>query len=119
MEVMMALTKEDIQKRIRDDNADNQYVWLHENLATFLKNVGIDPGYSEGLISAHGDKAYGFRSLFQELGIHFFHGCAIYLITYCSPYSREVRETDDGWVPVEVWMIMNKDRFLLHLPPIV
>lgn len=97
----------------------NHYDWLDKNLATFLHNVGVDSEYSKTLPSAHGDKCYSYRIFWESHNIHFFHGVALYLLTYCYPFSKECRETDKGWVSPVDWVIMNKDRFLPYLPPIV
>lgn len=96
---------------------DNHYNYLSEHLADFLRQmVPIRRISSRGLISAHGDKCYGYRDLWEKAGIPFHKGVAIYLLTYCRPYSQEVRETEKGWVQTENWIVENKDRFLPFLP---
>jgi len=70
-----------------------------------------------GMITAHGDKCYGYRAEWDAAGIPFEHGVAIYLLTYCSPYSKESRETEEGWVDPWRWVIANYERFKPHLPP--
>jgi hypothetical protein len=106
------------QELISELKAKNHYTWLEANLKTFYENLGIGAQYQPGIIGAHGDKAYSARSLFEENGIHFFHGVALYLITYERPYNMEVRMTKDGWVDPFKWIIANKDRFLPFLPSI-
>jgi len=95
----------------------SQYDWLEENLQTFFVRVGVL--CSNGIISAHGDKCSSYRDLFSKANIPFTHGVAIYLLTYCLPYSSEVRETADGrWVDPSHWVVINYDRFKDFLPPI-
>jgi hypothetical protein len=96
----------------------NHYKWLDKHLQEFLKKMGVKIDWMDGLISAHGDKCYGYRLSFEKAGISFPHGVAIYLLTYFPPWAKEVRETDKGWVPVDKWIIENKDRFLPFLPPV-
>ena len=97
----------------------NHYKWLEKHLPAFFEKVGISFDNHAGIIGAHGDKCYGYRDIFEVHGIEFPHGVAIFLLSYCSPYSKEVRAVEGiGWVPVEDWIVANKDRFLLMLPPI-
>ena len=96
----------------------NHYDYLTKNIFPFLEKCGVNPEWNGGIISAHGDKAYGYRYQWNENGLHFFHGVAIYLLTYCRPYSQEVRETENGWVDPGDWVLKNKDRFLKFLPPV-
>lgn len=95
----------------------SHYDYLNEHLMTFFKALGLPEWYHEGMITAHGDKAYGYRYQWERGGLHFFHGVAIYLLSYCKPYSEETRETAAGWVDVGKWVLDNKDRFLPYLPP--
>ena len=98
----------------------SHYDWLDENLTTFLQNLGMSKDEAEwnrGLISAHGDKCYTYREQWQKAGLAFEHGVAIYLLTYLQPWSKEIRETENGWVAPVDWVMENKDRFLKYLPP--
>lgn len=94
------------------------YDYLREHLPTFFAAVGVSWDQNAGIIGAHGDKAYCYRQGWEQSGLHFFHGLAIYLLTYCRPYAVESRETPSGWVAPEKWVLENKDRFLPHLPPV-
>ena len=97
----------------------NHYDYLEKHLPAFLDSVGKGDWVSaRGLISAHADKCSGYRQRWEQAGLHFFHGVAIYLLSYLYPFSTEVRETKKGWVAPVDWVIENKDRFLPHLPPI-
>ncbi len=96
---------------------NNHYTWLRENLTTFLKNLNFPyPDQRDGWISAHGDKCYGYRNKWEEHRIPFEHGVAIYLLTYHRPYSTEVRETKEGWINPDTWIINNYQRFREYLP---
>lgn len=100
----------------------NHYDWLFQNLMDFFRAIDL-PGVkgnwvNTGIISAHGDKCYGYRSTWAKAGIPFEHGVAIYLLTYCSPYSSEVRETKNGWKAVEQWVIESYPKFSQYLPPL-
>jgi len=102
--------------KIQQMKAINHYHYLEKHLPEFLAKLGIDFNTMPGIISAHGDKAYGYRTIFEESGIPFEKGVAIYLLTYIKPFSEECRQTKNGWVPPDQWVIRNKDRFLKYLP---
>ena len=94
----------------------NHYDYLHEHLMKFFKDVGVKYEQNEGIISAHGDKAYGYRFEWNAAEIPFNHGVSIYMLTYCKPFSDEVRETDNGWVDPGEWVRDNYERFKPFLP---
>jgi len=91
---------------------------LEENLETIFNNLNLNYSHHCGIIRCHEDKAYSYRNLWEKEGIHFFHGMAMYLLSYVLPYSEECRDTELGWVPVELWVIDNYDRFKNHFPKI-
>lgn len=86
--------------------------YKYENHYKFIEYVG--PYIQEmlglqfnpnDLSVAHGDKCYGYRNVWEKAGVPFNHGALVYLLTYMAPYSQQVRQTDNGWVPVEDWVI--------------
>jgi|RifCSP13_1_1023834.scaffolds.fasta_scaffold241654_2 hypothetical protein len=96
----------------------SHYDYLDQHLPAFFVAMGLSWEWNQGIISAHGDKAYGYRYEWQEAGLHFYHGVAIYLLSYCKPFRDESRETANGWVPVHEWVLDNAHRFLPYLPPV-
>lgn len=99
-------------------NRVNHYKWLEKHLPAFFAKVGINWSHNAGIIGAHGDKCYCYRSNWQEANIPFPHGVAIYLMTYCRPYAESVRQTANGWVAAEDWVIENYARFKQFLPEV-
>ena len=97
----------------------NHYKWLEKHLPGFFEKLGVSFDMNAGIIGAHGDKCYCYRTSWEEAGIHFCHGVAMYLLTYVRPFAQEVRDTTGGWVDPAKWVIENKDRFLPLLDPIV
>lgn len=98
----------------------NHYKWLDKHLDSIWVSVfgkTLSEMWCTGIISAHGDKCYGYQMVWEDAGIPFVHGVAIYLLSYVAPFSAEVRNTDNGFVPVDKWVIDNYQRFLPHLPP--
>jgi hypothetical protein len=94
----------------------SHYNWLSDNLIPFLKSLDVRGAeHCRGYIVAHGDKCYSYRQAWEEAGIPFEHGVAIYLLTYISPFSSESRETTQGWVKPVDWVIDNYERFKPHL----
>lgn len=94
----------------------SHYDYLRDHLPTFFDQLDVGWEGNEGIIVAHGDKCYGYRERWADVGITFDHGTAIYLLSYVSPYAREVRDTSDGWVDPGQWVIDNYDRFMTALP---
>lgn len=94
----------------------NHYKWLEKHLPQFFENLGLNVPYAQSLIQSHGDKCYTQDYIFEKNGIPFHQGVAIYLLTHVSPYDKEVRQTDHGWVDPFQWIIENKERFLPHMP---
>lgn len=97
----------------------SHYDWLGDHLVKFLADVGLDTRwYHEGLIGAHGDKAYSYRDEWEQAGIPFNHGVAIFLLSYCKPFREEVRKTDESgrWINAGDWVRENYSRFKEHLP---
>jgi len=82
----------------------NHYDWLDENLQDFFEKLSIN-NVNNGIITAHGDKCYSFRDKWEEAGIPFPHGVAVYLLSYIHPWSDTCRNTDAGWKPVDDWVI--------------
>lgn len=96
----------------------SHYEYLEKNFFVISSALGINAMQYNGMIVAHGDKADSFRTTFEDAGIHFYKGVAIYLLTYIKPYSDECRQTKNGWVDPGKWVIQNKDKFLPYLPPV-
>jgi hypothetical protein len=82
----------------------SHYKWLEIHLPSFFWNCGVPWQGNEGIITAHGDKCYSYRQKWLQAGIPFEHGVAVYLLTYCLPYSKEVRDTEKGWVAPNDWV---------------
>jgi len=96
----------------------NHYKWLDKHFFTFLKNIGGNDSFCGGIVSAHGDKFYGYKGAWEDAGIQFPHGVAICLLTYLNPWCDEVQETPNGWVDAYQWVIDNYSRFKDMLPPV-
>lgn len=96
----------------------NHYKWLDKHFNNFIQKIYNKEENLSGMIVAHGDKCYGYKSDFEDAGIPFPHGVAIFLLSYMHPFNKEVRETSNGWVDVSDWVIRNKDRFIGLLDPI-
>lgn len=97
---------------------NNHYKWLENNLPSFFESVGLNPDHAIGSISASGDKCYSHSYIFEKNGLHFYHGVSIYLILGFTPFSEQVRNTENGWVDPFQWIIDNKDQFISILPKI-
>jgi hypothetical protein len=90
----------------------SHYDWLDKYLAKFFDLCEVPPEESIGMASAHGDKCFQYRDYWQQLGIKFEHGVAIYLLTYTSKFASHVRETRNGWVAPREWVVANRETFV-------
>lgn len=70
---------------------EDHYGWLEENLPVIFQSLGLNTELCSSLITAHRDKCDSAKSLFEQHGIHFYHGCAMYLLGRVEPYCSEVR----------------------------
>ena len=91
----------------------NHYQWLENNFLTFAQSLGVQ-GF-EGDITAHGDKCYSYKETWKKAGIPFAHGVAIYLLSFYQPYSKQVRQTQNGWVQPDQWVKEKYFAFRPHL----
>lgn len=99
----------------------SHYDYLDREFMPFYHRIceaeGVQPNHAvnEGIIVAHGDKCYSSQNDWEEHGLAFEQGVAIYLLSYIYPWAGEVRDTPKGWVDVKQWVVDNKDRFLPYL----
>lgn len=54
-----------------------------------------------GIVGAHGDKAYQYRDQWKALGVPFYHGVLLYMLTYTSQQTRPKHQSD--WSVVEFY----------------
>jgi hypothetical protein len=101
----------------------NQYTWLDANLETFFDRLQVKPVYYkgciQGIISCDGDKCEQYKYAWEDAGVPYVHGCAIYMLTKIAPFSDEVRygmKTDGKFVSPSDWVINNYQRFIEFLP---
>lgn len=99
----------------------NHYNYLERALPQFFANCDVRGGwhYHGGIIIAHGDKGYGYKDKWEEAEISFPRAMAVYLLSYCYPYNKESRETENGWVDPAGWVVDNYSRFDHLLPKIL
>lgn len=93
--------------------ATNHYVWLENHLPTMFEALGLD-GNVQGLIVAHGDKTRQYSVKWEQAGIPFYYGTAIYLLGRAY-YESEMYQS--GVNPGQ-WVIDNYDQFADYLPPL-
>ena len=68
-------------------------------------------------LSAHGDKARQYKDIAENLGIPYGKLLLVYLLSYESGWSNQVRETENGWVSIEDWLIekLTKDQKIIEV----
>lgn len=97
--------KEDIDyvfERINSMITYSQYDYCDMMLESFFMKVfGKTPSemFCGGIVSAHGDKCYGYRSEWAKLGIEPRRGTLVFLLSYVSKYAGKIdRSAMDEWV---------------------
>ncbi len=93
----------------------SHYEYLDANLNSFWKGVfgkSLEQMYCDGISAAHGDKCYQYQHTWQEHGIHFYHGCALYMLTYTDLLGDWPKHQSCQWV------IDNYDKYKQHLAPV-
>lgn len=93
----------------------DHYQWLDKHLNDFwIKVFGKslnDSGFG-GVVSAHGDKAYGYKRRWENAGIPFPHGVAVFFLLYTDLSTEE-----DSMRTCE-WVIEKYPEYKKYLPEI-
>lgn len=88
-------------KQSKTLNFSSHYDYLQVMLEPFWKLV-FDKTPSEmwcgGIVSAHGDKCYSYRSDWEKAGISFQHGALLYLLTYTKELGDRPKHESMEWV---------------------
>lgn len=87
---------------------ESHYKYLDDHLDCFwVKVFGKTLGESwfGGIISAHGDKGYGYRRAWEEAGIPFNHGMMLFMLTYTDKITTEKSKSKE-------WIIANYNHYL-------
>lgn len=83
-----------------ENRYDNHYNYLDDHLDKFWVRVfgkNLSDTWNGGIISAHGDKGYGYRAAWKNAGIPFNHGMMLYMLTYTKVMDEEKHKSKD-WV---------------------
>lgn len=86
----------------------SHYTWLDANLNEFWVKVfgkDLESTGCAGIISAHGDKCYQYRDVWSTAGIPFYHGVAIYLLTYTNELGDFPKSQSC------IWVINNYEKY--------
>lgn len=92
----------------------NHYKWLDKHLDSFwmlVFNEQLCDSGCAGIISSHGDKGYQYRDEWNENGIPFPHGMALYMLTYTNKMDKPKHESCE-------WVIENYPKYKTFLPEI-
>lgn len=92
----------------------NHYKWLDKHLNQFWIDVfgkSLNDLFCGGIVSAHGDKGRGYMRKWQESGIPFVHGMALFMLTYTNIMDEEKHKSCE-------WVINNYEKYSKHLPDI-
>lgn len=93
----------------------NHYDYLDQHLIPFSAKTKAE-GMTNNLITAHGDKAYGYKDQWEQHGIPFNHGVLLFILTYTWPYAAQVRDGARGlkpqaWVKPNDWVCEHYKEF--------
>lgn len=73
---------------------ENHYPYLEREFMPFylrvcaMENVAVNTYINNGMIVAHGDKCYQSDELWDDHGVPFERGAAIYLLTYINALGK-------------------------------
>ena len=109
--------KEDFWKQVFVDIGPNNFEMCHYDyldiiLDEFWKLVfgkTANEMFCGGIVSAHGDKAYGYKHQWEEAGIPFQRGVLLFLLTYTPELGDTPKHESDEWV------IRNYQKYLPHI----
>ena len=77
----------------------NHYKYLEKYFQTIVENFGLNSRFvNNGLISAHGDKCYGYKDFWEERGIEFHHGATLYILSHTVLFQEDTRANIGEWV---------------------
>lgn len=82
----------------------NHYKYIELHGEKFSQKLGLSENIASYL-SAHGDKCHSLKMEAQERGLHPGKAAMVYLLTYITPYSQQVRNTENGWVSPYDWCL--------------
>jgi hypothetical protein len=81
----------------------NHYEYVERHGAAFSQSLGLRENIAT-FLSAHGDKCMMLKIKARDAGYHQGKAVLVYLLTYVSPYSKQIRETD-VWVDPYAWCL--------------
>jgi hypothetical protein len=85
----------------------SHYHFLDDHFNTILTRMGCTDYVNRfGNFSASGDKYSQYQTQWEDAGVPYFHGAAMYHLMELL-YSHEVRETKHGWIHPYQWVIDN------------
>lgn len=100
------------------------YHYVEKVSEQFSKTLGLKSPIHLSL-TAHGDKARQYKNIAQELNVPYGKLLLVYLLSYEYGWLDQVRQTENGWVPIEDWLVekLTKDQQVMDvlnsLPTIV
>lgn len=97
----------------------SHYDYLNQHLNDFLRKMtGRNEQDFRGMIAADGDKCYSYQNMWENNGIHFYHGCMLYMLGRVHPFCETVRNTTSGWVAPDMWVVQKYRELKQELPEI-
>ena len=92
----------------------SHYDYLEANLEQFAKDAGAQCAENlSSLIVADGDKCYQYKRQWENGGVPFYHGTALYIISRLPPFESTI----DRWKMNE-WIISVYPTMKQFLPAI-
>ena len=83
---------------------EDHYKWLDLVAAEAAQRFQLKFNPNDYAV-AHGDKCYSHKRAWKNAGVPFERGVFIYLLLSEPPYSGYVRDTANGWVAPNQWVI--------------
>jgi hypothetical protein len=83
---------------------ENHYEFI-ERVGKYVSTTWGHPENPALYLTAHGDKCLQYKDLWEDNGVPFNHGAYVYLLSHMAAYSKNVRQTERGWVDPGQWVI--------------
>lgn len=87
----------------------SHYDYLDDHLDLFWQKVfgkTLKETWNAGIVSAHGDKGYSYKITWANVGINYYRGMMLFMLTYTKEIGDTPKHESDDWI------INNYEKYL-------
>lgn len=97
---------------IPEPKITNYLEYMDKHLPKLFPAFGVDfDDVAKSVVNKYSNECVKYRDHWEAAGIHFYHGCALYMLTFIEPYASFCRETPSGWVSPGKWVLELSSDF--------